>query len=383
MKILSVNTSLDPVNGGGTAERTYQMSRFLLKAGVDCAVLVTDLGLTPERLQNLRGVEVLGCSCLSQRFYIPKGPYQQMWKLVRSVDVIHLMGHWSVLNTLVFFMARLLAKPYVVCPAGALPIFGRSKVLKRLYNFVIGKRLIRRADGHIAISPVEVEQFSTYGISPDRISIIPNGVYEDDFFAADTESFRRKFGLGDVPLILFMGRLNAIKGPDLLLEAFSRSKDSLQDHHLVFVGPDNGMLEWLQKSALAWHVTDRVHFLGCLSGDDKSRAYHAADLLVIPSRQEAMSIVVLEAGISGVPVLLTEPCGFSEVASSGGGKIVPPTVEGLQQGMTDMLKNPQALKVIGERLKEHVRTHFAWHVIARKYVEEMERHVKDPKRLQP
>ena len=382
MKVLNVNTSLDPVNGGGMAERTYQMSRFLLKAGVDCAVLVTDLGLTPERLDKLRGVEVLACPCLSRRFYIPKGPYQRMWKLVKGSDVIHLMGHWSVLNTIIFLMANRLGIPYVVCPAGALPIYGRSKGLKRMYNFIIGERLIRRAAGHIAIAPVEVDQFGAYGIPADRISIIPNGVDEEEFFAADTGAFRRKFGLGDVPFILFMGRLNTIKGPDLLLEAFSRSKDTLRDRHLVFVGPDDGMLDSLRERALACSVTDRVHFLGYLSGDDKSQACHAADLLVIPSRQEAMSIVVLEAGISGVPALITEPCGFSEVAAAGGGQVVPPTVEGLQKGLTEMLKDPEGLKDMGDRLREHVRTHFAWNVIARKYAEEMERHVKEPKRLQ-
>lgn len=376
MKILNVNTSLDPVNGGGMAERTYQMSRFLAKAGFDCAVLVTDLGLTPERREALRGVEVLACPCLSRRFYIPKGPYGEMRNLVKAADVVHLMGHWSALNTIVSFMAERLRIPYVVCPAGALSVYGRSKVLKRLYNSMIGKRLIRRAAGHIAIAPVEVDQFGEYGVAADRISVIPNGVDEEAFSSADGDAFRRRFGLGDAPLILFMGRLNAIKGPDLLLEAFCRCRDTVRDRHLVFVGPDDGMRDALEERASTLGITDRVHFTGYLGGSEKSQAYHAAELLVIPSRQEAMSIVVLEAGIAGTPVLITEPCGFDEVARVGGGRVVPPTVEGLEDGLTGMLQNTELLKVMGDRLKEHVRRHFAWPVIASKYAEELARHVK-------
>ena len=376
MRVLNVNTTLDPVHGGGMAERTYQMSRFLAKAGVDCAVLATDLGLTPERLEALHGVEVLALPCLSKRFYIPEGPYEKIWDFVQAADVVHLMGHWSALNTIVSLMAGRLRIPYVVCPAGALPIYGRSKVMKRIYNAVIGKRLIRRASGHIAIAPVEVDQFGEYGVASDRISVIPNGVDEEEFSYADGGAFRRRFDLGDAPLILFMGRLNAIKGPDLLLEAFCRCRDTVRDRHLVFVGPDDGMRDALEERAGALGITDRVHFTGYLGGSEKSQAYHAAELLVIPSRQEAMSIVVLEAGIAGTPVLITEPCGFGEVAKTGGGQVVPPTVQGLRDGLTGMLQNPELLKGMGDRLKEHVRKHFAWPVIASKYAEELARHVK-------
>ena len=122
MKILNVNISLDPVSGGGTAERTFQMSRFLAKTGVDCSILVTDQGLTPDRLKELQGIEVLACTCLSKRFYIPRRSYKKIWKLVERADIVHLMNHWSFLNALVYLMARALHKPYVVCPAGALPI---------------------------------------------------------------------------------------------------------------------------------------------------------------------------------------------------------------------------------------------------------------------
>ena len=129
----------------------------------------------------------------------------------------------------------------------------------------------------------------------------------------DIDYFRNKIGIGNSPFILFVGRLNRIKGPDLLLKAFYNIKNNLQDFHLGFVGPDDGMLSELKQMVDEYQLNDRIHFIGYLGGADKSNAYHAADLLVIPSRQEAMSIVVLEAGISGTPVLLTDQCGFNVI----------------------------------------------------------------------
>ena len=159
MKVLNVNMSLDPVTGGGTAERTFQISKSLAKAGTECMVLTTDLGLTPERIKAMGKVRVIALPCLFRRFYVPKFSYKQIKNVVKSVDVVHLMGHWTFINALVYFIAHRLNKPYVVCPAGALPIYGRSKFIKKLYNWVIGRKIIRNANGHIAIAVNEINQF--------------------------------------------------------------------------------------------------------------------------------------------------------------------------------------------------------------------------------
>jgi glycosyltransferase involved in cell wall biosynthesis len=108
--------------------------------------------------------------------------------------------------------------------------------------------------------------------------------------------------------------------------------------------------------------------VGYLSGVMKSQAYHAADLLVIPSRQEAMSIVVLEAGITGTPVLLTDKCGFDEVEKIRGGKVVPASVEGLQKGLVELLSNLDRLKLMGENLKRYTLEHFTWNSVIEKYL---------------
>jgi len=279
------------------------------------------------------------------------------------------MGHWSVLNALVYVVARLSGKPYVVCPAGALPIFGRSRLLKRLYNVVIGRAIIRNASGWIAVTSGEFPHFEQYGIPASRITVIPNGVCEEDFPVVDVASFRQTRSLPDKPLILFMGRLNLIKGPDLLLQAFASVTDRIPDCHLVFAGPDEGMQAGLVEYAQQNGIADRVHFLGFVGGYDKVAAYRLATLLVVPSRQEAMSIVALEAGICGTPVLLTDQCGFGEIKSVHPALETSADVAGIANGLVRLMAEPGLLDRVGPDLQDFVLQRYTWSSIVAKYVQ--------------
>lgn len=373
MNILNVNMSLDPVTGGGTAERTLQISRSLVHAGHQCTILTIDTGLSPEYIRHCKKwcLGVVALPSLWKRFYLPKPSQHLIKRLVEKADVVQLMSHWTIINALVYRIVRQLNKPYVLCPAGALPIFGRSRVLKKLYNYIIGREIIRYADACIAISPNEIDHLKSYCVLPGKVSVIPNGVNPDDFPESDGGIFRVRHGIGNAPLILFMGRLNIIKGPDMLLEAFCRCNQDgrLKEYHLVFTGPDGGMLQGLQRMVYECGLSGRVHFTGHISGIEKSDAYHAADFLVIPSRQEAMSIVVLEAGITGTPVLITDQCGFNDVASAEGGMVVDASVEGLRSGLIYMTGNPAKLKIMGQNLEKFTREHFLWDHIVNRYLE--------------
>jgi glycosyltransferase involved in cell wall biosynthesis len=357
------------VMGGGTAERTLQISRALKDEGVDCQILTTDIGFENGSLPRLDGLNVTAYHCLFKRFYIPNVSFERIKKEVERVDIIHIMGHWSVLNALVYLAARRVQKPYVVCPAGALPIYGRSKALKAIYNWIVGRRIVRDASAWIAITEDERAHFEAYGIDPKSVVVIPNGINPDDFSGMDVQDFRNKHGLGNHPFILFLGRFNSIKGPDLLLNAFCRGQEAWPEWHLVFAGPDEGMLDSLKKSAAASAVCNRVHFVGYVGGEEKSAAYHSAQLLVIPSRQEAMSIVVLEAGISGVPVLLTDQCGFDVVGGIGGGVVTPATVEGLERGLGNLLCGQMKLDEMGDKLRDYVKNNYTWRIVIQKYLD--------------
>lgn len=368
LRILNVNDTLDLKTGGGTAERTFQMSRYLAKQGALCTVLTIDSShIDEQRVAALKPAELKVLPCLWRRFNFPGAGWGIIRRLVNEADIIHLMGHWSVLNTLVYLAARRAGKPYVVCPAGALPLFGRSVWLKKIFNFLVGNNIVRNASGWIAVTKGEFGHFEAYGIASSRVSVIPNGVSEEDFPVVNVVEFKRRHGLPDAPIILFMGRLNLIKGPDLLLGAFISTRKNFPNYHLIFAGPDGGMLAALMKTVERNGISKFVHFLGYVDGVDKVAAYRMANLLVIPSRQEAMSIVAIEAGFCGTPVLLTDQCGFGDIQLIDPRLEVPATQAGIAAGLNSLLAESNQLTEISLPWASFVKARYSWPSLVPEY----------------
>ena len=369
MKILTVNHLLDPITGGGTAERVVQLTQAWTTRGHACEVLTLDAGLTAERRAALAPAAVTALRTVNRRFFVPLPAWTTIVNRVRAADLVHMMGHWTAINLLAAAAARQTGRPVVVCPAGALRVDGRSRLLKRLYNAFGGGRAMREAAAWIAVSPIELPQYAIYGVAPDRVAVMPNGVDAAAFTRGDGARFRARFGVPEGPIVLFVGRLAWSKGPDLLLDAFVNISHRLPAHQLVFVGTDEGMLTRLRDTARARGLAGRVHFPGYVGGGDKADAYHAAAVLVLPSRYEAMSIVALEAGASGTPVLLTEGCGFDEVSAVGGGVVAPATVAGLEAALTALLSDAGALTAMGGRLQTVVRARYTWPEVAQRHLD--------------
>jgi hypothetical protein len=93
MRILNVNPYIDPITGGGTAERTLQMSRFQARQGHDVIVLTMDIGIENDLPLALEQVEIVILKTIVKRFLIPRLPWAKLKQLVSSSEVIHLMGH--------------------------------------------------------------------------------------------------------------------------------------------------------------------------------------------------------------------------------------------------------------------------------------------------
>jgi glycosyltransferase involved in cell wall biosynthesis len=366
VNILNVNHLLDAKIGGGTAERTLQLSRSFEKAGVRCTVLTLDVGITEKLLQALHGASLIPVRYLNLRYFVPRVSFKLLRKLISEATFVQLSGHWTVLNALVFLMCRQQNKPYLFCPAGALTPMGRSVFLKKIYDAVIGFRIARNAAMCIAITDHERADFSRYGVSDEHVRIIANGIDPQEYVAdpaadaADAAAVRVRYGIGDAPYILFLGRLNSIKGPDLLLDAFARIADKHPGLLLVFAGPDGGMLGIMQQKMTAHGLSGRVLFTGYIGGSDKVALLRSATLLAIPSRREAMSIVVLEAGICATPALFTNACGLEEFATAGAGTMVAPSADGLAEGLSSMLADPEASKAAARKLKHIVLDRYTW-----------------------
>ena len=370
MIVLLVNTSIDPVTGGGTATRTVQLARSIQKDfKVECIILSTDQGLDETSKQQYSDLKTVILPCLNDRFYIPYFSWAKLRELVEKIDVIHLMSHWTIINAIVYLLARQLDKPYTFCPAGSLHIFGRSALLKNIYNLFIGKSLIKNASKCIAITNLEKKDFLGFNVQEELISVIPNGIDGNEFCPNPEASnaFKNRFGLQRVPYILFMGRLNLIKGPDILLKAYIRLSLEFPTLHLVFAGPDEGLGDQLRKKIKKESLKNRIHLIGYIEGYDKVGAYTGAEFLVVPSRREAMSIVALEAGACGTPVILSTECGFDEVEKVGC-KVVLPLVDELYNGMHSVLSSSKSLSALGNDLRDLILDRYKWQKTAEQYL---------------
>lgn len=372
MRVLHVNHLLDPVSGGGTAERTFQISRYLALQGTECTILTLDIGQVRGRTDGLPGLNVEALPCLHPRFFLPKVRSRQIDALVDRSDIVQLFGNWTLLNLLVWRACIRLRRPYVFCPAGSLRPFGRSLLMKHVYSYLVTRGVIRDATHCVCITEDEQAQFMKLGARAPQLVTIQNGIDPDQYRLAQpaeaVAEFRASLGIGASPFILFLGRLNPIKGPDILLRAFSAMAERWSEHHLVFGGPDGGMLSKLKDMAIQMGLGARVHFPGFVGQTAKAAALCAADLLVIPSRSEAMSIVVLEAGACGCPTLFTDACGLAAFQARGAGRMVSVDVEQMAVALEQLLAQPLVRKAQGELLREIVMAEYLWCGQAARYL---------------
>jgi glycosyltransferase involved in cell wall biosynthesis len=378
MRLLSVNMTLDPKTGGGSAARTLQVSRVLSGLGVSCAVASTDDGPGTGDLEA-DGIRWVRIPAIGGRFRIPIGGFSAIGAAVREADVVMLVNHWTLINVLAWRAAVAARRPYVICPAGALPLDGgRSRWLKVIYNALAGRRIVAQASAHIAVTDQERAQFGAYGIDPTAVTVVPNGMPHVP--TGDGAAFRARHGIPDVPILLFMGRLAPIKGPDLLIDAFRQCADVRPDWHLVVAGPDDGMLAELRERVSASGLSGRVHFTGYLDATTKPDALAAAGLVVVPSRREAMSIVVLEAASAARAVLVTDQCGIPDVESSGGGWVVPATAEDLSRGIVEATADAEGLINRGRTWRDAATARYGWATIGQRYIDLFSKVVADSRR---
>jgi glycosyltransferase involved in cell wall biosynthesis len=369
MRILNVIMCLDPVAGGGAVERVYQLGKHLALAGEECTILTTRQGWDEAYVRMLGDVRVIGLPCISSRFWISLSQTRWLREHLAEFDVTHLGLTWTVVNALTYLHLRRLGRPYVMSGMGMLGIGGRSRLLKHAYKAAIGRQMVRQATACIAITNREIADYVSYGVDPVRIVKIPNGISPELFCDKDDEAFRARYKLDSRPIILFLGRLDPIKGPDLLLKAFHRVSESFSEHQLVIAGNDNGFLPELKVITRSLGIEGKTSFLGPIHGVEKSWAYHAADVFVIPSRYDNMTIVALEAAVSGTPVLLTDRCDFPELQEAGAGLIVECSVEGLANGLRELLSDPVRLRAMGHRAQEFVRSNYNWNHICKQFIQ--------------
>jgi glycosyltransferase involved in cell wall biosynthesis len=149
------------------------------------------------------------------------------------------------------------------------------------------------------------------------------------------DAFLRKYPeLREKRLFLFLSRIHAKKGCDLLVEAFAGAARTDPAVHLVMAGPSDPP-EWaetLKARADELGIGHRITWTGMLKGHDKWSAFRAAEVFILPTHQENFGIAITEALGCGTPVLITHGVNiWREIESDAAGIVAPPGAEGTRQ----------------------------------------------------
>ena len=366
---------MDPIAGGGIMERVHQLSRNLIRKNHYCAILSTSHGWNQEFIDKIEGLEAISMPCISDRYMILDLTRTRNWlsSNIHRFDILHLAGNWSPINAITYKIAKKFNIPYVFSAMGWLAIDGRSRLLKQIFRLLWTRPILRDARAVIAISPREVNDYIHFGVPKEKIFLIPNGIVTDELNYKDDKAFREKYGLDNRKIILFVGRLSPIKGADLLIEAYSVFAKDCPDYQLLIFGNDHGGFQAkLEKIIHALNVQYCVKIFPPIFGVEKSWAYHAADLFVIPSRYDTMTIVALEAAACGCPILITENCDFSAISEHGGGLTVSCSAESIADGLRNILKNSVVLKQMGHKASEFVLENYHWDKISNDFIQVFE-----------
>lgn len=328
MKILQVTPFFKPSwEAGGPPRLAYDISRSLLERGHEVTVYTTDgfkyrLDVEKNCPVDVDGIETYYFRNISN--YLTRKmnfltPYYLPFvarKNLENFDVIHIHEHRTLLAVIVHYYARKYDIPYILQPRGSAPLLGKDKQ-KKVFDKIYGEHIVHDARKIIFTSTREAEKtVETFPfIQEEQKTFIPNSIDMNYFKELPPQGiFRSKYSLskGDI-IILYLGRLNKIKGLDSLLEAFELLKDDMENVKLVMVGPDDGYQDHLFNLISKLELADDVLLTGTLDGKEKLSAYVDADLFVLPSSYESFGNVVFESLLSGTPVIVSDKCGCADI----------------------------------------------------------------------
>lgn len=176
--------------------------------------------------------------------------------------------------------------------------------------------LLRRADAITVVSSTVAEQLaSRYGMERERLHVIFNGV-DEEFWGAGAEARRAR-------TVISVGRLDPVKGHDVLVRAFAQLLGLVPDARLVIAG-DGGFRPALVRLAADLGVEPFVEFTGELDPAGVRDRLADAGVFVLPSRSEGLPLALIEAMAAGLPVVATAVGGVPEVLTPGTGLLVQP-----------------------------------------------------------
>ncbi len=240
------------------------------------------------------------------------------------------------------------------------------------------QRVLKVADRIIAATQAEKSQLEfLYQADQRKISIVPPGVDTSRFYPIPGDEARAAIEIPeDDRMLLYVGRIEPLKGVDILIEAIARMKRSgvlgRWPHYLAIIGGDpdaspeymSAEMARLQQLALSLGIGDLVVFLGKRGQDSLPYYYSAAEVVVVPSHYELFGMVALEAMACGTPVVASQVGGLAFLVQDGvtGFHVPDGDPDALCASVARLVQDGSLRMRMGERAAEYARG-YAWEKI--------------------
>jgi glycosyltransferase involved in cell wall biosynthesis len=239
----------------------------------------------------------------------------------------------------------------------------RRRLKKRIYIALFEKPVLKRASMLVALTGAERDAFKA--IAPDTpCEIVPNGIVLPAPVDGADERVEQRWGIPrHAQVILFLGRLHPWKGAPETVDAFERVAAAHPDAWLVMAGVDE--IGLAQRGA----ASGRVIFPGVVVGAGKDDLLERADLFVLPSQGEGLSMATLEAMAHGTAALLSPGVNLPEARDAGAAVIAERDVSALSAAMSELLGDRDRLRIMGEAGRRFVQANYSWDGVIDRLIE--------------
>lgn len=175
-----------------------------------------------------------------------------------------------------------------------------------LFDKYFSRFILRCYDRLLIRTSLLIDPILKMGAKKEQLRITPSGIRSESLKEYDGDAFKEKYGI-DGPIILYLGRLHPMKGPQVLIKAIPYIIERLPDTKFVFVGPDQiGYKKVLKNLSKELHLEDCVYFLDPIYDiKEKMQAYAACEVFALPSGYEGFGQVLTEAMAQGKPIVAT------------------------------------------------------------------------------
>jgi len=374
---------------GGTPTQIRAMLAGLQAWGADCIVLTRRLDSSVPRSEVIESTPVyrigpVGGGPGKKWGMILTGLFALL-RLRREYDIIYVPG-FRVIGIAAIFAARLLGKKTVfrAVSCGEMSgeffrsgIAGKPRLFQAAFAVLDGirKRILKKADCFVAISSPIAAELREFGVDPDRVRDIPNGIDPERFRPLNEEAraeLRSELGLDSSEFIaVYTGRLVRYKGLPVLLKAWPQIVAQVPQARLIFLGAGGNDIHDCEQEIETALDTHKVRTsVSVVRGvDDVSGYLQAADCFVFPTEDEAFGISLIEAMACGLPVVSTAVGGIADyLVDRDNGLIVEPgDADGIADAILDLQDDPGLSARLGEQARATVGERFAQGEIDMKY----------------